>query len=103
MCRLNNRLTAVLSSYGSHRAQYRHVRTTAYFRIRVQRDRPEITLAMVQWVLENAERTAVQSDGRIRYWARIDELGGRALRVVTLRDGTVHNAFLDRRYRGQAQ
>ena len=39
----------------------------------------------------------VQSDGRIRRWARIDEAGGRWLRVVLLPDGeTVHNAFFDR-------
>jgi hypothetical protein len=39
----------------------------------------------------------VQDDGRIRHWGYVDELGKRALRVVTLADGvTVHNAFPDR-------
>ena len=41
----------------------------------------------------------VQSDGRIRFWGVLPELGGRALRVVTLADGeTVHNAFPDRNF-----
>jgi hypothetical protein len=36
----------------------------------------------------------VQPDGRICYWGRVADLGGRALRVVTLEDGqTVPNAF----------
>ena len=38
-----------------------------------------------------------------RFWGRIilpGELNSRILRVVTLEDGkTIHNAFLDRRYR----
>jgi hypothetical protein len=38
-----------------------------------------------------------QPDGRIRQWGYVAELGGRALRVITLSDGeTVHNAFPDR-------
>jgi len=39
----------------------------------------------------------IQQDGRIRRWAKIDEMEGRALRVILLQDGeTVHNAFFDR-------
>jgi hypothetical protein len=39
----------------------------------------------------------MQTDGRIRRWARIEEAEGRWLRVVLLADGeTVHNAFFDR-------
>jgi hypothetical protein len=35
----------------------------------------------------------------VRYYKRIEELGGRWLRVVTLEDRTtVHNAFPDRRF-----
>ena len=45
-------------------------------------------------------RREVQSDGRIRFWAVVPELGGRVLRVVTLEDGeTLHNAFLDRNFK----
>jgi hypothetical protein len=44
-------------------------------------------------------REAVQGDGRIRRWAKIEEMEGRYLRVVLLPDGeTVHNAFFDRRF-----
>jgi len=46
--------------------------------------------------LDDAER---QPDGRVRYWGRVPRLR-RWLRVVTLEDGsTVHNAFLDRRFK----
>jgi len=42
----------------------------------------------------------IQSDGRIRRWAKIKEAGGRVLRVVLLEDGeTVHNAFFDRSFK----
>lgn len=45
-------------------------------------------------------RTERQPDGRIRFWGFILELPGYYLRVVTLEDGTtIHNAFLDRRFR----
>ncbi len=41
-----------------------------------------------------------QSDGRIRRWARIEEAGGKFLRVILLEDGeTIHNAFFDRLFR----
>jgi hypothetical protein len=47
-------------------------------------------------VMENPARKESQSDGRVRYWAFVPELG-KYLRVVTLADGrTVHNAFPDR-------
>lgn len=46
---------------------------------------------------------AVQPNGRIRLWRRIeldDANKSYILRVVTLEDGeTVHNAFFDRNYR----
>ena len=48
--------------------------------------------------MRNPVRTEVQSDGRIRYWAFVEELG-KYLRVVTLEDGeTIHNAMPDRRF-----
>ena len=47
-------------------------------------------------MIENFVRTDKQHDGRVRFWANIDELGGKYLRVVTLSDQiTVHNAFPD--------
>ena len=46
------------------------------------------------------EREHIQADGRVRLWGRIDEMGGRYLRVILLRDReTVHNAFFDRGYK----
>lgn len=51
-------------------------------------------------VVEFPEREYIQSDGRIRRWRRIDEAGGKYLRVVLLPDReTIHNAFFDRRYK----
>ena len=75
--------------------------TTAYFDH--VRERPDRAFIRDEWILEAIENPVdemVQADGRIRRWARIDDLAGRYLRVVLLEDGlTVHNAFLDRRYR----
>ena len=46
--------------------------------------------------MANPFSTEAQPDGRLRLWGYIDELEGKALRVVTLEDGeTVHNAFPD--------
>jgi len=48
--------------------------------------------------MEQPQKTAVQSDGRVRKWARIAE-AGKMLRVVLLEDGeTVRNAFFDRSF-----
>jgi hypothetical protein len=53
-------------------------------------------------VLASPGRVGVQPDGRIRLWGYIAAIG-KYLRVVTLEGGTtVHNAFFDRRYRGDA-
>jgi len=42
----------------------------------------------------------VQSNGRIRFWAKVEELEGKYLRVVTLEDSfTIHNAFIDRGFK----
>lgn len=53
-----------------------------------------------EWIalaIRSPLREVVQSDGRIRRWARIDDAEGRYLRVVLLEDGeTVHNPFFDR-------
>jgi len=50
-------------------------------------------------VINNPIRTEIQTNGRIRYWAFIEELS-KYLRVITESDGkTVHNAFPDRRFK----
>ncbi len=42
----------------------------------------------------------IQSDGRIRRWAKIDEADGKYLRIVILEDlETIHNAFFDRSFK----
>jgi hypothetical protein len=76
---------------------------TAYFDfVRTRPDRSFIRDEWIQRVIENPIHEVVQPDGRIRRWAAIEELEGRFLRVILLEDGrTVHNAFLDRRFRGK--
>jgi hypothetical protein len=55
-------------------------------------------------VIRCPEREQTQADGRLRRWARIEEMGGRHLRVILLQDGeTVHNAFFDRGYNDEGQ
>ena len=77
------------------------MKTTRYFRaIRTRPDRAIIKDVWIKYVIEHPERELMQADGRIRRWARIDEMEGRYLRVVMLPDGeTIHNAFFDRGYK----
>ena len=55
-----------------------------------------------EWIekaINNPIRSEIQSDGRIRKWAKIENTG-KYLRVILLEDGeTVHNAFFDRRFK----
>ena len=77
------------------------MKTTQYFRYTRQRpDRAMILDEWIEYVIQNPLREEIQSDGRIRLWARIAELDNRALRVILLEDGeTVHNAFFDRNFK----
>jgi hypothetical protein len=74
------------------------MKTTRYFdAMRTRMDRASIHDAWIMQAVLEPEHERVQSDGRIRRWARIEKAGGRWLRVVLLSDGeTVHNAFFDR-------
>lgn len=74
------------------------MKTTRYFDATCKRpDRMVIRDDWIRRVIETPEAELRQADGRIRRWARIDEHGGRYLRVVLLSDGeTIHNAFFDR-------
>ena len=74
---------------------------TPYFEAKVLAKRPYLTRAMCVRVVRDPVRVELQSDGqRVRFWARVPELDGRVLRVVTLADRTtIHNAFPDRRFR----
>jgi hypothetical protein len=74
------------------------MKTTRYFdEIRKRPDRAAIRAEWIERVAGNPEHERTQADGRIRRLARIEEAGGRWLRVVVLADGeTMHNAFFDR-------
>jgi len=76
------------------------LRTTKYFDyVRQRSDRAIIREEWIKRVVEHSEYSEVQSDGRIRRWAWIPEVG-KYLRVILLGDGeTVHNAFFDRSYK----
>lgn len=78
------------------------MKTTQYFEFRRRfPDRLQIQEEWITRVVRNPVKTETQSDGRIRMWAKIDQAGGRYLRVVLLDDGeTVHNAFFDRNFQG---
>ena len=77
------------------------MKTTQYFIYTRQRpDRSIIKDEWIEYVIKNPLREERQSDGRIRRWARIAEMGNRALRVILLDDGeTVHNTFFDRDFK----
>jgi hypothetical protein len=78
------------------------MKTTQYFSyIRKRPDRFQIKEDWIRSVMEKPEKEEIQSDGRIRKWAKISEVG-KYLRVILLEDGeTVHNAFFDRSYKGR--
>ncbi|RJP58937.1 MAG: hypothetical protein C4549_03060 [Deltaproteobacteria bacterium] len=76
------------------------MKTTQYFEYtRTRPDRARIKDDWIKLVIEQPEKVEMQSDGRIRKWAKISEVG-KFLRVILLEDGqTVHNAFFDRSYK----
>ena len=66
------------------------------------RQRPDRAIIKEECILEtinNPLKTVRQSDGRIRKWKFIEEVG-KHLRVILLEDGeTIHNAFFDRNFK----
>ncbi len=63
-------------------------------------DQVNIKEKWIKFVIENPIKTEIQSDGRIRKWAHIDEVG-KYLEVTLIEDGKAfHNAFFDRSFRG---
>jgi len=75
-------------------------RFTDYFEKEVLRKRPYLKKEWCIRVLEKPLRSEPQEGNRYRFWAEIEELEGRFLRVVTLQDKvTIHNAFPDRRFK----
>ena len=76
------------------------MKTTRYFEEQVLRKRPYIQREWCEAILRDPLRRERQPNGRVRYWGWVPEMGGRALRVVTLEDGeTVHNAFPDHHFK----
>ena len=79
------------------------MKTTRYFEEQVRPRRPEVDPEWCLAVIADPLRREEQPDGRIRFWGEVTlpgEAVPRFLRVVTLSDGeTVHNAFLDRRFK----
>ena len=77
------------------------MKTSQYFQY--TRQRPDRVMILDEWierVISNPLREEIQSDRRIRRWARIAEMDNRVLRVILLEDGeTVHNAFFDRNFK----
>jgi hypothetical protein len=76
------------------------MKTTQYFDYTRRRpDREAIRDEWIKLVMDRPEKTQIQSDGRIRKWAKIPSVG-KYLRVILLEDGeTVHNVFFDRSFK----
>ncbi len=66
------------------------------------RKRSDRAIIKDEWILDTIKKpvkTVVQTDGRIRKWRYIEEMG-KYLRIILLEDGeTVHNAFFDRNFK----
>ena len=76
------------------------MKTTQYFEY--TRQRPDRKCIKDEWIKDaiiHPVRQEIQPDGRIKKWAKIQELN-KYLRVILLSDGeTVHNAFFDRDFK----
>jgi len=73
---------------------------TQYFESEVVRKRPYLNKNLCIKVVENHLKVERQENNRFRFWGRAEELENKILRVVTLEDKvTIHNAFLDRRFK----
>jgi hypothetical protein len=76
------------------------MKTTQYFDYTRKRpDRAQIKEEWIKLVIEKPEKVEIQSDGRVKKWAKISEVG-KYLRIILLEDReTVHNAFFDRSFK----
>lgn len=76
---------------------------TQYFlSTRRRPDREWIKFGRIQYVIGHPIREELQSDGRIRCWARIVEARNKYLRVILLEDGeTAHNVFFDSSFKDE--
>ncbi len=67
--------------------------------MRQRPDRLNIKDEWIELTATNPVKTEIQSDGRIRKWAKIEK-EGKYLRVILLEDDeTIHNAFFDRNFK----
>ena len=77
------------------------MKTTKYFQATPVR--PDRVINKDEWiphVVRFPEKEHIQTDGRIRRWASIEQMEDRYLRVVLLPDReTVHKTFFDRGYK----
>ena len=78
------------------------MKKTEYFQyMRKRKDQSIIKEEWIEFVVNNPDKQEIQSDGRIRRWAKIVEVN-KYLRVILLEDGqTIHNAFFDRSFKGE--
>jgi hypothetical protein len=89
-----------VSVMGRKRDSVPSYKFTAYFENEVMRKWPYLTKEMCIRIVRSPIRLEVQEENRYRFWGRVAELGDRFLRAVTLSDKrTMHNAFLDRRFK----
>ena len=73
---------------------------TEYFENKVLAKRPYLTKDLCIRVVEAPIRVERQETNRFRFWRAVPELEGKFVRVITLEDKvTIHNAFLDRRFK----
>ena len=73
---------------------------TPYFENEVLRKRPYLKKEWCIRIIESHLKVEPQENNRFRFWGKVEELEGKILRVVTLDDKiTIHNAFLDRRFK----
>jgi len=78
----------------------RHTSILTISKKKVLEKRPYLKKEWCVWVLEHPVKVEKQEENRFRYWAPIEELEGKFLRVVTLEDRiTIHNAFPDRSFK----
>ncbi|HEY9200070.1 MAG TPA: hypothetical protein VIQ81_00615 [Gammaproteobacteria bacterium] len=65
------------------------MKSTKYFQAtRMRPDRSQIKDEWIQQVVQFPEKEQMQADGRIRRWAKIEDMEGRYLRVILLPQNT---------------
>jgi len=74
------------------------IKTTLYFQEQVLKKRPYLKIKWCVDIINKELNKTIQTDSRIRFWGYIEE-EKKYLRVITLEDGTLHNAFFDRNFK----